>query len=146
MKKINKITGIVALFIFGLGITLFVSCFDTEPKKPRVEQAQRGKAHFEKYCVACHGTDARGIHIDSLSEYGQPKDLTQIVSSRGGGDFPIVYVAKKIDGRNAVKAHGPRTMPVWGDVFVNEEHLNDAQLKGKLGEIIAYLMSIQKGR
>jgi mono/diheme cytochrome c family protein len=146
MKKINKITGVVAFFILSLSVSLFVSCFDRGPEKPRVEQAQRGKAHFEKYCVSCHGVDGKGIHIDSLSEYGQPKDLTQIVASRGGGEFPIVYVAKKIDGRNAVRAHGPRTMPVWGDVFTQEEHLDNAQLKGKLGEIIAYLMSIQKSR
>lgn len=145
MKKINKITGLLALFMLSLGLFIFVSC-DSGPENPRYEQAQRGKAHFEKYCVACHGMDGKGIHIDSLPEFDQPKDLTQIVASRGGGEFPIVYVAQKIDGRNAVKAHGPRTMPVWGDVFTNEEHLDNQELKGKLGEIIAYLMSIQKAR
>ena len=141
MKKTSKITRILALFIFALSVSLLASCLETE--RPRFEQAQRGKAHFQKYCVACHGTDGKGILIDSLPDYSQPKDLTKIVSSRGGGEFPVVYVAKKIDGRNAVKAHGPRTMPVWGEVFTAEENLNKEQLKGKLGEIIAYLMSIQ---
>jgi len=35
-------------------------------------------------------------------------------------------------------------MPIWGKVFSEEEMLDDAQVKAKLGEIVAYLMSIQE--
>lgn len=133
---------ILITFLFLLmGTFAIMSCEQLKTKKPRAEQAARGKVHFEKYCSSCHGMDGKGIQIDSLET--RPADLTQIVSSRGGGKFPLVYIVKKIDGRNEVKAHGPRDMPVWGEVFTEEEDLDVTELRGKLGELVTYLMTIQ---
>lgn len=73
----------------------------------------------------------------------QPADLTQIRATRRYNEFPILEIANIIDGRKMSKSHGTRAMPIWGEVFSTDEHLNETQIKGKLGEIIAYLMSIQ---
>ena len=104
-------------------------------------QAALGKVHFQQYCSSCHGDDGRGIYIDSLNT--QPADLTKLTSSQTDG-FPVLYVANMIDGRKMVAKHGSRTMPVWGEVFSEQEYLDESQIKGKLAEIIAYLMNIQR--
>ncbi len=105
-------------------------------------QAQSGKLHFQKYCSVCHGLDGTGIIIDTLDI--QPADLTMIRANRKNDEFPILEIANIIDGRRMSKAHGTRAMPIWGEVFSTNEHLNETQIKGKLGEIIAYLMTIQR--
>lgn len=105
-------------------------------------QAEKGKAHFENYCARCHGPDGTGLTIDSLPK--QPADLTKIIESSRGSEFPIRYVVNKIDGGTVAKAHGTRSMPIWGEVFKEEEGLDDAQVKARLGEIVAYLISIQE--
>jgi hypothetical protein len=53
-----------------------------------------------------------------------PADLTQL-AKRDGGRLDEPKLLSFIDGRRYVKEHGPRDMPVWGDVF-------DQELKGML--------------
>lgn len=120
----------------------FSSCDSKPPENSKWAQSEKGKVHFQKYCTSCHGEDGKGLVIDSLST--QPADLTRIVSSTKNGVFPILNVANMIDGRRRVKSHGPRDMPIWGEKFSEEEFLDEDQIKGKLAEIIAYLMSIQE--
>jgi hypothetical protein len=47
-------------------------------------------------------------------------DLTTL-SKRNNGVFPFARVAEIIDGRETVKAHGTRDMPIWGrDYYLRE--------------------------
>jgi hypothetical protein len=46
----------------------------------------------------------------------QPADLRKL-SDKYGTPLSIKRVAAFIDGRQAVAAHGPREMPVWGNRF-----------------------------
>jgi hypothetical protein len=71
-----------------------------------------------------------------------PPDLTKINYRRGAKDFPVAEIARIIDGRILAKAHGPREMPVWGKVY-EDEGMEEGQIKGKKGQLVAYLMSIQ---
>ena len=119
-----------------------MSCNQGPPKNSRANQAAKGKEHFQKYCAVCHGQDGTGIIIDTMAI--QPANLTLINTSRRTNEFPILEIANQIDGRKMSKYHGTRDMPVWGEVFSENEALNETQIKGKLGEIIAYLMSIQR--
>lgn len=134
--------GIVFSLFAGLMLIALFSCDPKPPKNSLVAQAQQGKIHFDKYCADCHGEDGRGLRIDTLSE--QPADLTRILDSRGVTDFPILQIADVIDGRMMAGAHGTRAMPIWGEVFSKEEYLTEKQIKGKMAELIAYLMSIQE--
>lgn len=146
MKESKKIS----LGSLGLVMTLLVavlwigvsSCESQPPENSLWAQGQKGKVHFQKYCVSCHGEDGTGLVIDSL--FTQPADLTKITASNKSGAFPLLYVANKIDGRKMANAHGSRAMPIWGEVFSKEELLEESQIRGKLAEIIAYLMSIQQ--
>lgn len=141
-KSIFGKLGIVISFFAAILMISISSCEQKPPKNSRVAQAAKGKVHFMKYCSSCHGEDAKGIAVDTLTK--QPKDLTKIMRSRRLNKFPILTVANIIDGRKMAKSHGSRDMPVWGEVFSEQEHLDEKAIKGKLGEMIAYLMSIQE--
>jgi len=146
MKNSNFLSlsnlGFIVTFFAAVLIVIASSCDAKPPKNSRAVQAQNGKLHYQKYCSVCHGLDGTGIIIDTLDI--QPADLTMIRANRKNDEFPVLEIANIIDGRRMSKAHGTRAMPIWGEVFSTNEHLNETQIKGKLGEIIAYLMSIQR--
>lgn len=135
------VTGLIAFLLVGFIYFMAVSCDSPPPKNTRASQSVAGKVHFMQYCSSCHGEDGKGIYIDSLQR--QPADLTQIMKGRKSGEFPILEIANIIDGRKMATSHGTRQMPVWGEVFTEQEYLNEDEIKGKLSELIAFLMSIQ---
>ncbi len=72
-----------------------------------------GKIEYQSKCASCHGSDAKGDGPMADQLKIAPADLTQL-AKKNGGVFPLGAVYEKIDGRQEVKAHGPRDMPVWG--------------------------------
>jgi mono/diheme cytochrome c family protein len=121
---------------------IFMGCEYKPPENSRPAQVARGKQMYMDLCSGCHGKDAKG-GMDTMGV--ETPNLTLIQEAWGGGaQFPIVEVAQKIDGRVEVKAHGPREMPAWGDVFAKEEKLTENEIRGKMGELISYLMTIQE--
>ena len=78
-----------------------------------------GEYAYKTRCVSCHGADAKGH--GPLAEYlkAPPSDLT-LLARKNGGVFPYLHVSSMIDGRDMVKLHGERNMPVWGAEFVRE--------------------------
>ncbi len=145
MKKsefsLSKLIWVSSFFVFALVLQLFMGCSQGPPPNSRQAQAMRGKVLFNKHCAVCHGNNGDGPMAETLKV--APPDLTKIMKRRKTGEFPILTVAKFIDGREVVKGHGTREMPIWGDVFAGEEQLTEAEIKGKMGELIAYLMTIQ---
>jgi mono/diheme cytochrome c family protein len=142
LKPPSKLQTIFTL-VLSLGLFFILhSCTEPAPDGSFAKQVEAGEAHFKQYCAKCHGEDGKGIAIDSLGT--QPADLTQIMKGRRSKEFPILEVAFQIDGREMAKAHGPRDMPVWGEVFSEEEYMTEADIKGKLGELIAYIIDIQE--
>jgi mono/diheme cytochrome c family protein len=72
-----------------------------------------GKREYDASCATCHGLDGRGGgSFAQMLQVSMP-DLTTL-AKRNGGVFPIARVYNVIDGREAVKAHGTREMPIWG--------------------------------
>ena len=136
LQKITVFSAMISLLIFMIG-----SCSPSPPKNSRVAQAERGKALFDEHCGTCHGENRNMALIDTMLV--KPPDLTLIKERKGVTEFPIVEMARMIDGRNLVKIHGDRAMPVWGEVFAAQGDDEEA-IRGKKGELIAYLMSIQK--
>jgi mono/diheme cytochrome c family protein len=78
-----------------------------------------GKREFENSCALCHGKDGKGTGaiVDLLKR--SPSDLT-VLAKRNNGVFPFARVYAVIDGREAVKGHGDRDMPVWGDRYSSD--------------------------
>jgi mono/diheme cytochrome c family protein len=75
-----------------------------------------GRREYDAGCALCHGADGRGDgSFGELLQLTIP-DLTTL-ARRNGGVFPTDRVYAVIDGREEVKAHGAREMPIWGKYF-----------------------------
>ena len=75
-----------------------------------------------------------------------PADLTQL-RKKNNGEFPFWRIYKVIDGRDMVRGHGARNMPVWGAHFLTEEgggYLDEDRVIGRILALVYYLQSIQE--
>ena len=143
MKYLKYLTSTTAITCSICITLLFLSqaCNQGPPEGSRAKQAMRGAEIFKVQCSPCHGMGAVTATVDTLQT--PAPDLTKINERWGTSEFPIGAIARFIDGRKEVAAHGPREMPVWGEVY-KAEGLNEDEIRGRKGELIAYLMSIQK--
>ena len=105
---------------------------------------------FRLYCANCHGEGGRGDGPKAFGLSGPPPDLTKL-SERNGGVFPRERLQAIIDGREALKNHGDREMPVWGIWFKMEaeEDLGGAEgdegtVQRRITGLIDYLETLQE--
>ena len=75
-------------------------------------------------------------------------DLTEL-SKRNGGEFPTEAVARQIDGRTPVLAHGGE-MPIFGPSLESDQNVTLGMTSGQqlmtgvpLANVIVYLESLQ---
>ena len=75
-----------------------------------------------------------------------PANLT-LLSQNEGGTFYFGRVTAKIDGREVVKGHGSKDMPIWGDAFkVVDEEGGEEAVRRKIDALAHYLRSVQAGK
>lgn len=119
----------------------FLSCnFNFNPEHPQIT---RGKQLYNNYCIECHGANGKGI--PALLDQYDTIDLTQIKARRDVEEFPVMEIAKYIDGRQHYKDFGSRPMPMWGVDLVTLEHAyNPDTARTNLGAIISYLIVLQE--
>jgi mono/diheme cytochrome c family protein len=106
------------------------------------KQAARGRALYLGYCVSCHGVTGEGDGPVASSLTTPPANLRRL-AERFGNPLPEDQVARYIDGREKIKAHGPRDMPVWGRRFYYKSGGNERRARLWIAELVAYLQSIQ---
>lgn len=108
--KTNKKLALLGLALLSFGTSSFADDKD---------KFDIGKREYLNRCAVCHGQSGKGDGgaIDILKT--APADLTTL-SKRNGGVFPVERVSAAIDGRQLVKAHGSRDMPIWGKEFSTE--------------------------
>src|SRR6476469_7967245 len=75
-----------------------------------------GEADFRMSCSACHGDNGRGQGAKDFGLSVEPPDLTTL-TRRNNGVFPRERLRRVIDGREDIKIHRDREMPVWGQLF-----------------------------
>jgi mono/diheme cytochrome c family protein len=122
---------------------LALACANGKPT--REQRLARGHELYLSYCVACHGADGSGGPVAPYLS-PPPRDLRE-TALRQGGVFPRAMVEGWIDGREAIAAHGPREMPVWGYSFWEELPLDDdteANIHERVALLVEYLESIQR--
>jgi mono/diheme cytochrome c family protein len=102
-----------------------------------------GRQIYLERCASCHGLTGEGDGPVARALTTPPANLRRL-SERFGNPLPEDQVARYIDGRAEIKAHGPRDMPVWGARFYVESH-NERAVRAMIAELIAYLQSIQTG-
>ncbi|MBL8906989.1 MAG: cytochrome c [Rhizobiales bacterium] len=108
-----------------------------------------GGNDYETYCASCHGVSGRGDGPVAEFLALTPADLTQL-SRKNGGRFPAERVAQIIDGRQDVRIHGTRDMPVWGDWFDVEAESpglraseREMVVQERIKALLVYLETIQ---
>jgi len=73
-----------------------------------------GKREYDSNCAGCHGIKGKGDGpYNPFLTSKTSSDLTTL-SKKNQGVFPYQRVYEVVDGRQAVAAHGPRDMPIWG--------------------------------
>lgn len=82
-------------------------------------RSELGKQEYESNCVACHGATGKGEGYFAQYLKMPVPDLTTI-QQRNGGVFPADRMIEIIDGRQALKGHGPRQMPIWGTTYTEK--------------------------
>ncbi len=109
------------------------------------KEVTEGRVLYTRYCASCHGlaADGRGPVAVALSR--PPSDLRRL-AERYGTPLPAERIARFIDGREDVAAHGARDMPVWGERFRAPEPEQSGRkpaVDPRVVSIVAYLASIQ---
>ncbi|MEZ5890420.1 MAG: cytochrome c [Xanthobacteraceae bacterium] len=114
---------------------------------------EHGRNEYVKSCQPCHGKTGEGDGPRGKNLATRPSDLTKL-SEANKGVFPFVRVYEVIDGSIDVVMHGPRDMPVWGDVYRRDvqsrlpgnsaDHVVDAMARRRILELIEYISTIQR--
>ncbi len=121
--------------------------FLRSPAAQEMEVIMGGELEYQQYCAVCHGVDAKGYGIMRKFLTVEPSDLTQS-AKKNGGRFPFWQVYRIIDGREEVKGHGTREMPVWGGRFRSQAGGDDtgsrSQVAGRILGLVFYLQHVQE--
>jgi mono/diheme cytochrome c family protein len=117
MKRVNS-------FFIVAGAVFCVTTLASTAAEPNF-----GQREYRMRCAMCHGAAARGDGW--MAEYliKRPPTLRDL-KKKNGGMFPREQVARIVDGRTAVKGHGPSEMPAWGVVYKSEIEVAAGQRRG----------------
>lgn len=114
------------------------------------ERLDIGKREYGESCAACHGANGKGGGSFAQALQLTVPDLT-LLARNNGGVFPVARVYEVIDGREDVKAHGTREMPIWGKHFSaratpeydDYPHVAESFTRARILAVIDYLYRIQ---
>lgn len=112
------------------------------------QDAAEGALLYQQRCAACHGSEALGDGPMAPVLLVQPKDLTRLAADEGG-QFPLLRVIRRIDGRDPLVSHGS-DMPVYGPLFQGDDTalaLPSGQMvmTGRaIADLVVFLQAIQK--
>lgn len=141
MKTVHRIAA-------ALAATLCAAALSAAAAEPAY-----GQREFRTRCAMCHGAAARGDGW--LAEYliQRPPSL-RALKKNNGGIFPREQIARIIDGRTYVNAHGPSEMPAWGTVYKSEIEVaaggrrgvreeDEVNISYRIQALIEYLATVQ---
>lgn len=104
--------------------------------------AAKGKVTFERYCVACHGTAAKGDGSLSQDLRVPVPDLTEI-ANRNAGSYPFDRVTRIVTTAEVVRGHGTVEMPAWGPALARTEGIEEKAVETAIRNLNHYLWSLQ---
>ncbi len=136
---------------FGkVAASLAVAFFTASGNAPCAERLGVGPSEFESRCAVCHGLAGRGDGPFAPLLIQAPADLTALARANGGS-FPAERVYRVIDGREAIEAHGPREMPIWGRELLEEYQRSQAVIvdpetyvRDRINALVDYLRGLQR--
>lgn len=110
MKIFTRFLTIAPAYFFIMLISLSTTAV-------AAEKLDVGKMEYEASCAVCHGLTGKGDDGPLKSLFARPVPNLTVLAKNNKGVFPFDRVYQIIDGRQEIKAHGPRKMPVWGRAF-----------------------------
>ncbi|MGR8930286.1 MAG: c-type cytochrome [Gammaproteobacteria bacterium] len=117
------------------------------------EKIDVGKREYELVCAVCHGISGKGDDGPLKSLLTVPVPNLTVLAKNNRGVFPFDRVYQVIDGRQEVKAHGPRHMPIWGSAFNNQTSLyfenyppqdNESATRSRILALVEYVYRLQE--
>lgn len=129
----SKLVEVLTIGVIAVGV---VTTTNAQKSDPAGQRFDTGKYEYMAHCVTCHGDSGKGDGPLVASLKKRPADLTRIQKDNMGV-FPFARVYEVIDGREAVAAHGPRDMPVWGSEY-REEGGKASGYEATRGELSSY--------
>ncbi|MGE3275355.1 MAG: cytochrome c [Vicinamibacterales bacterium] len=131
------------LLMLGLVGALAVPATTLAAGRQEAARGFDGGEEFRTYCAVCHGSGGRGDGPLAASMTVKPADLTAIAAANGG-TFPAEDVFRTIDGRDPVKGHGGKDMPVWGDAFSRSARDSSPEdVKARIDALVRYIERLQ---
>lgn len=114
MKISTKLRTIAATYIGAMLVSLSADALAAEKSDIKLDV---GKLEYNAACAVCHGLTGKGDDGPLKSLLVRPVPNLTVLAKNNKGVFPFDKVYQIIDGRQEVKSHGPRDMPVWGRAF-----------------------------
>jgi len=146
MKNFKQFGTILSLPVGALLIGLSANAFADE-------KIDVGKREYESVCAVCHGISGKGDDGPLKSLLTTPVPNLTVLAKNNRGVFPFDRVYQIIDGRQEVKAHGPRDMPIWGSAFNNQSslyfknyppHDNESATRSRILALVEYVYRLQE--
>ena len=106
------------------------------------EKAARGRVVFVRYCVSCHGKEARGDGPLAEDLRFPVPDLTTL-ALRSAGVYPEDRVIQVVLKGNETRGHGTEDMPAWGPAFSRTAG-TEAPVDEAIRNLAGYLRSVQR--
>jgi mono/diheme cytochrome c family protein len=139
----NAVRNVSVLFVVGItALGLSVSALGAG-------DVEMGKKEYDAKCAVCHGPAGKGDGPFVNQLQAGSSDLT-VLSQNNHGEFPTAMVLMSLDGRSQVQAHGPREMPIWGEVYLSEgpsgKTVKEREpfVNERLRALIAYVETLQQ--
>jgi mono/diheme cytochrome c family protein len=127
-------------------ILILVALICVQPAWGADYVAMPGEQLYRRFCASCHGLEGRGDGPVASTLRVEVPDLTRPVR-RSLALEQRERIARIIDGRYIIGAHGTRIMPVWGEDLTRLEIGNpDAERSTEIiiGRLADYVAGLQR--
>ena len=137
MRNAKVTTSLVAI-----GLVLAPASLRAADNAPDPAAAAKGRVTYVRYCVSCHGPQAKGDGPLARDLRIPVPDLTTL-AQRNGGKFPQDRVVQVIQAGDTVRGHGTADMPAWGDAFKKSLGTGEATVEAAIRNLSQYLRTLQ---
>jgi mono/diheme cytochrome c family protein len=140
-------SNLIRAFIVGAIAFGSITMAHAQQSGPAKQSVDGGKYEYGAHCAVCHGSNGAGEGPYSSFLKTVPNLTT--LSKRNGGVFPFTRVYETIDGRQVMRAHGPRNMPIWGPRYkfeagdVDFQSVSEVFVRARILALTEYIYRLQ---
>jgi len=133
------------LSLVTLPVALLAAMAADAPAQPKYDTAAaaKGAVVYVRYCVSCHGKEAKGDGPLAADLRVPVPDMTTL-AARSGGRFPEDRVRRIIESGEVLRGHGTEDMPAWGDAFKKTGGTDARTPQEAIRNLTHYLWSLQR--